>query len=121
MNSRGRDAVQLVFDRTPFYAESGGQAGDRGYIEAGGQKINITDTIRENNLIIHIASAVPSDPSLTFRAVVDAEARQDTANNHTATHLMHHALREVLGRPVEQKDHWLRLKNSGSTSAISGR
>ncbi len=103
VTSRGREAVQLVFDRTPFYAESGGQTGDRGYIEGGGQKIPITDTIRENNLIIHIASSVPADPSLAFRAVVDAGARQDTASNHTATHLMHHALREVLGTHVEQK------------------
>ncbi len=103
VTSRGRQAVQLVFDRTPFYAESGGQTGDRGFIEAGKEKIIITDTVRENNLIIHIASAVPDDPSLTFKAAVDAEARQDTANNHSATHLMHHALREVLGKHVEQK------------------
>jgi len=103
ITSRGREAVQLVLDKTPFYAESGGQTGDRGFIRAGDEKILITDTIKENNLIIHIASAVPADPSLTFTATVDAIARHDTASNHTATHLMHHALRDVLGRHVEQK------------------
>lgn len=101
--ARGSEIVHLVFDRTPFYAESGGQAGDRGFIESGGRKISITDTVKENNLTIHIASEVPADPSLPCRAVVDAAARQDTANNHTATHLMHHALRNVLGKHVEQK------------------
>jgi alanyl-tRNA synthetase len=103
VNSRGRENVHLVFDRTPFYAESGGQKGDKGYIASEDDKIMITDTVRENNLIIHIAGQLPKKPSAGFRAVVDSSARRDTARNHSATHLMHYALREVLGRHVEQK------------------
>ena len=100
---KGKETLQLIFNRTPFYAESGGQVGDTGYIASKKEKIVISDTIKENNLIIHISDATISDPSLSFYAVVDLEKRLMTANNHSATHLLHFALRRILGKHVEQK------------------
>ncbi len=103
VKAKDREFYQLVFDRTPFYGESGGQAGDRGELETESGKWKITNTKKENGLTVHIVNELPSDLTATFRAEVDAGARQATACNHTATHLMHHALREVLGEHVEQK------------------
>jgi alanyl-tRNA synthetase len=98
------ELYQLVFNLTPFYPESGGQVGDRGYLEApNGDIIHILDTKKENNLIVHISKNLPKNPSETFMAVVDEESRKKTMANHSATHLMHQALREILGTHVEQK------------------
>ncbi|RIV70508.1 alanine--tRNA ligase [Flagellimonas aequoris] len=98
------DQYQLVFNLTPFYAEGGGQVGDKGYLEApNGDVTYIVDTKRENNEIVHFAESLPDNVNETFKAVVDHKQRWRTACNHTATHLLHQALREILGPHVEQK------------------
>ncbi len=94
---------EIVLDRTPFYAEMGGEVGDTGTLTSENETINIVNTIKENNLVIHITEQLPQNPEVAFTAVVDADRRQRIANNHSATHLMHAALRQVLGSHVEQK------------------
>ncbi len=103
VTSKGKTSYQLVFDRTPFYGNSGGQIGDIGYIASANERIDVVSTEKENGLIIHIVNELPENPAAEFTAVVDAEKRQSAANNHSATHLMHAALRKVLGEHVEQK------------------
>ena len=94
---------QIVLTKTPFYPEGGGQVGDKGYLKSGEEKISIIDTKKESNQIIHFAKKLPQNISGSFTAVVDASARAKTAANHTATHLLHQALRHILGTHVEQK------------------
>lgn len=103
VTQKKKSFYQLVFDQTPFYGESGGQVGDMGYIEFEGVKTSITNTQKENNLTVHIVQNLPENPAGFFNAVVNAGRRDKIVNNHTATHLLHAALREVLGTHVEQK------------------
>ena len=98
------ELYQLVFDKTPFYPEGGGQVGDKGYLEAkNGDVVYIIDTKKENNLIVHFSKSLPKKIEGAFTAVVDSKQRARTASNHTATHLLHQALRSILGTHVEQK------------------
>lgn len=104
VKQKNKEFYQIVLSRSPFYAEMGGQVGDSGWlISEAGEKIEIFDTKRENNLAVHLTLKLPENPEETFTARIDTEKRTATECNHTATHLMHEALREVLGRHVEQK------------------
>ncbi len=104
VKQKNKEYFQLVFDRTPFYAEMGGQVGDTGFIEGeNGERIQILNTVKENNLTIHLAERLPSRSTQAFTLVVDNSRRRHIQNNHTCTHLLHQALRVVLGTHVEQK------------------
>jgi len=103
VKAKGKEQYQLVLNRTPFYAESGGQVGDTGILKAGDDKIIITDTLKENNLIIHFCNKLPKELAATFHAKVDRERRRLITSNHSATHLLHSALKLVLGEHVNQK------------------
>ena len=104
VKQKNKEYFQLVFDRTPFYAEMGGQVGDTGFIEGeNGERIQILNTVKENNLTIHLAERLPSKSTQAFYLIVDNARRRHIQNNHTATHLLHQALRIVLGTHVEQK------------------
>ncbi|MFN3753468.1 alanine--tRNA ligase [Flavobacterium sp.] len=94
---------QIVLDNTPFYPEGGGQVGDKGTLVSANETIDIIDTKKENNLILHFAKQLPENVSATFVAKVNTDLRTSTSKNHSATHLMHLALRNVLGTHVEQK------------------
>lgn len=104
IKTKNKESFQVVFNISPFYAEGGGQVGDCGYIESeDGEKIYIVDTKKENNLAVHIIEKLPKNLNCNFKAVVNQEKRKMTANHHTATHLLHKALRTVLGDHIEQK------------------
>jgi len=101
--AKGKKHFEIVLDKTPFYAEMGGQVGDKGMLVSENETINVINTVKENDLSIHITDMLPQEPEAAFTAKVDVERRLRIESNHTATHLMHAALRQVLGTHVEQK------------------
>ena len=103
VKAKNKEQFQIVLSHTPFYAESGGQVGDTGYLKSEKENILITDTQKENNLIIHFCDKLPVDLTTGFTAMVDKNRRKQITNNHSATHLMHSALKQVLGTHVNQK------------------
>ena len=110
VKQKNNEFYQIVLSRTPFYAEMGGQVGDRGILTCGDEKVEIIDTKRENNLPVHIAKSLPGDVEATLHAAIDVNARRAIECNHTATHLLHYALRQVLGTHVEQKGSYVDAK-----------
>ena len=103
IKQKNKELYQLVLDKTPFYAESGGQAGDTGVIDTGSEKLFVIDTKKENELIIHLTEKLPSPLEGEWKVKIDTSKRSQSMNNHSATHLLQAALRQVLGKHVEQK------------------
>ncbi len=103
VTAKGKTAYQVVLDQTPFYAESGGQVGDRGWLQIGSDQLEVVDTKKDNDLIVHFLTSLPSEPTQPVLARVDQSLRLSTAVHHSATHLLHSALRQVLGTHVAQK------------------
>lgn len=103
VKQKDKELFQLVLDKTPFYAESGGQVGDTGYLDFGGEKIDVLDTRKENDLIVHLVKKLPAKPEVGVHAKINTQRRNDTIKNHSATHLLQSALRQVLGNHVQQK------------------
>lgn len=103
VKQKNKELFQLVLDKTPFYAESGGQVGDRGVIETANEKVIVVDTKKENELIVHYTETLPTSLEGSFFVSVQESKRRLTTSNHSATHLLHAALRQVLGKHVEQK------------------
>ena len=103
IKQKNKTLYQIVLGRTPFYAEMGGQVGDTGWLIADDERVEVIDTKRENNLPVHLVTALPKDVTATFTAKINEKRRVQCECNHTATHLLHEALREVLGKHVEQK------------------
>ncbi len=104
VTAKGKEQYQIVLDKTPFYAESGGQVGDKGeLVFPDGEVIEVTDTKKENGLIVHFTDKLPTTPEDALTAIVDADLRNSTENNHSATHLLHSAMKQVLGTHVNQK------------------
>ncbi|HNT79820.1 MAG TPA: alanine--tRNA ligase [Bacteroidia bacterium] len=103
VQAKNKKQFQIVLDRTPFYAESGGQVGDTGTISSGSTVLNVLNTIKENNLTLHLCDRLPENPEVEFKASIDRSRRNKISRNHSVTHLMHSALRSVLGSHVAQK------------------
>ncbi|MDE5967636.1 MAG: alanine--tRNA ligase, partial [Muribaculaceae bacterium] len=103
LKQKNQEFYQIILDKTPFYAEMGGQVGDRGTLTSANEVIEIFDTKRENGIGVHLTKQLPENPATEFVASIDTEARNAISANHTATHLLHESLREVLGTHVEQK------------------
>ena len=111
VEAKGKTSYQVVLDQTPFYPEGGGQVGDTGRLISGNNQTDVIDTKKENNLIVHTLTELPSDPAATFQAEVNVTNQVASSRNHSATHLLHEALRDILGTHVEQKGSLVRPEN----------